>query len=90
MDELIFFSVSAFDKVPRTERDFLIARFSDPTFMCFLDEQEKAAQSQLTNLDPDNAEESSDDFRQRVRKATTIWRFWSDFKTFTQQFARSS
>lgn len=90
IEDLIFFSVSAFDNIPRADREILMARFSDITFMRFLDEQEKAAQQQLTSINPDSVDESSDDFRQRVRKATAIWRFWSDFKTYIAQFARST
>lgn len=89
--ELNFFSVLAFDKLNKAEQDILLARFTDTTFMRFLDEQERAAKDQLTSLDPDDTEESSDDFRQRVRKATAIWRFWNDFKTITAQLiARST
>lgn len=85
---LIFMSVAAFDTLTRQERDFLCARFSDPLMMRFIDEQEKAARNQLTALDPDEFDESSDDFRQRVRNARLIWRFWNDFREFTQQFAQ--
>lgn len=85
-EDLVFFSVPAFDKLSRQQREMMIARFSDPLFLTFLDEQEIAAKDQLASINPDDAEENSEDFRQRVRKAATIWRFWSDFKTLTAQF----
>lgn len=88
--ELNFFSVAAFDKLPAAEREILLARFSDSTFMRFLDEQRTAAQLQLIALDPDDVQESSDNFRQRVRNATAIWRFWQDFATYTQQLTARS
>lgn len=89
MDNLIFMSVAAFDGLSKQERDFCVARFSDPTFMRFIDAQEKAARDQLTKIDPDD-QESSDDFRQRVRNARLIWRFWNDFREFSAAFAARS
>lgn len=87
--DINFISVAAFDSLAKQERDFLCARFSDPLFMRFLDAQEEAARHQLTSFSPD--EQISDaEFRRLAREYRLVWRFWSDFRDFTQQFAARS